>query len=75
MAFTRFETAQHGEAEAGAEAIEQRGQARTRLSGSPHPPAAREGAFDLLGRQGLDGENREDHVLDAEPGIDRIELR
>ena len=30
--------------------------------------------LELLGRQFLDGEGGEDHVLDPEPGVDRVEL-
>src|SRR5882762_6636493 len=81
MAFARFEAVQRLEAEAGAEPVEQRSQAptptlpRLRGRGTRRVSGGREGAFDLLGRQGLDGEDREDHVFDPEPGIDRVELR
>src|SRR5205823_12898360 len=40
-----------------------------------HARGGWEGACDLLGSERLDGEDREDHVLDAEAGVDRVELR
>src|SRR5260370_30019905 len=73
MASARLDAADRIEDESIAEPVEQRanvGCGRLRAGA---------GEFDLLGRQGLDREDGEDHVLDAEAGIvpeiDRVELR
>src|SRR5258707_8509560 len=90
VAGARLDMADRVEAEPVAEPVEQRRQIRSGLRGSPRPPAARaslprlrggvgEEAGQLVGRQGLDLEDGEDHVLGAEagtrPDINYVEVR
>src|SRR5262249_26096735 len=80
MTLARFEAAERVEAETVAEPVEERGD----VAGGPHLASAcasdgllRSGGrikqSVLLRRQGIDGEDGKDHVLDAEAGIDRVE--
>ena len=67
MAGARLQAADRIEPEPGAEAVEQRRDAaRLRFAGAAQTR--------LLGRQGFGGKQRQNHVLDAEPGIDLLEL-
>src|SRR5947208_13011710 len=67
MALARLEPRYCGETQPVAEPVEERGDAARLVAGSVA------GKADLLGRQGLDRVGGEDHVLDAEAGIDGIE--
>src|SRR5437868_2933877 len=78
MALAGFQARQGIEPEPVAEPVEERGDAP-----SPSPPRKRGGVrvgagsvagkSDLLGRQRLDREGGEDHILDAKAGIDCVE--
>src|SRR5271169_6878215 len=67
VALARFELVERGEPEPVAEPVEERGRARHR------PGHGRTGKTNLLGRQWLDRKGGEDHVFDAEAGIDGVE--
>ncbi len=67
VAFARFEPGERVEPEPVAEPVEERRDVRRR------PGAGRAGKTDLLGRQWLDRKGGEDHVFDAEAGIDGVE--
>ena len=67
MALARFEPRQCGETQPVAEPVEERSDAARLVAGGVA------GEADLLGRQGLDRKGGEDHVFDAEAGIDCVE--
>ena len=67
MAFARFEPRTAQRAQPVAEPVEERRDAARLLA------PGRAGKTDLLGRQGLDRKGGEDHVFDAETGIDSVE--